>query len=654
MNIRRQLDDRLTKSLAAVTGQQGCPAMVAPSGRPEFGDYQANGVMSAAKAARTHPRKLAEQVVAAADLADLAESVQVAGPGFINIRLRAECLAAALDALAAQPDLLTRADRPQTIVIDYSHPNIAREMHVGHLRSTIIGDAMARLLEFLGHKVVRQNHVGDWGTQFGRVVLGMWHLSMAEKRGDPEYFERTLEQLRPLSTQDDAAERRKLLAPICEQHQADLDSDPDGNRVFRPYVARATKTQEPTLDRLLGVYRFVNRVESLAQGTGLEVAKPGQEPRPLSAISSHVASMLQRGLEEDEQEREAWRYARTITLDACHRLYDRLGVLLKRRDVRGESAYNDELPNVIAELDGQNLVQVSQGAKCVFLDEFTGKDGKTLPVIVQKSDGGYLYATTDLAAIRYRVGQLQADRILYVVDARQTLHLRQVFAVARKAGFAPGNVSLEHVAFGTMLGADGRPFKTREGGTVKLMALLDEAEQRAFDLVSQKSPDMDDQQRRRIARIVGIGAVKYADLAQNRTSDYVFSFNRMLSLEGNTAPYMQYAYARIRSIFRKGGLEDFNPAGAGISLREPAERTLGLKLLQLPETLQTVADECLPNLLCGYLHDLAVAFTGFYENCPVLQSDEPLRSSRLALCELTARTIRQGLDLLGIETVEQM
>jgi arginyl-tRNA synthetase len=333
----------------------------------------------------------------------------------------------------------------------------------------------------------------------------------------------------------------------------------------------------------------------------------------------------------------------------------------------GESFYNGNLPNIIADLNAKGLLEKSQDAQCVFLPQFTAKDGTPLPLIVQKSDEGYLYATTDLAAIRYRVGELHADRVLYVVDARQSLHFQMVFATARAAEFVPQNVSLEHIAFGTMMGADGKPFKTRTGGTVKLMDLLDEAVKRAYDLVTQKNADevakgrssaeggLSEEQKKYISEAVGIGAVKYADLAQNRNSDYVFSWDKMLAMDGNTAPYMQYAYARIKSIFRKGIADgSISEISKQFAIDTPAERGLAIKLLQFPETIATVAADCLPSVLCAYLYDLAGAFTTFYENCPVLKSEEPLRSSRLAMCELTGRTIRQGLALLGIDVIEQM
>ncbi|MGB2823535.1 MAG: arginine--tRNA ligase [Phycisphaerae bacterium] len=589
MNVRAELDSRISAALAAAGAPEDSPALVAPAARPEFGDYQANGVMPAAKRLKTNPRQLAEKVVAAADLGDLAESVEVAGPGFINIRLRDDWLAAELTRLAADERLGVPAPaRRDTVVVDYSHPNLAKEMHVGHLRSTIIGDAIARTLEFLGHTVIRQNHVGDWGTQFGMLTAYVEESGVSFTRHVRGETVVTVGGGPGIEDMEEFYRRAKER----------FDGDPEFAEKARQYVVR-----------------------------------------------------LQGG---DPDVRALWEFVVAQSLGHAERVYSRLGAKLTREDVRGESAYNDDLPKVVEDLDAAGLLSESQGARCVFLEELRGKDGEITPVIVQKSDGGYLYATTDLAAVRYRANVLKADRILYIVDARQTLHLRQVFAVARAAKFCREACSLEHHAFGTMMGADGRPFKTREGGTVKLMDLLDEAQERAFALVSEKNPDLPEDRRRRIGRVVGIGAVKYADLAQNRSSDYVFSWEKMLSLEGNTAPYMQYAYARIRSIFRRGELE--RPEASGeVSLGHPAERTLAVKLAQFPETVEAVARECLPNLLCGYLFELAGAFMGFYESCPVLKAgDARTRTSRLMLCRLTAATIRTGLGLLGIETIEQM
>jgi arginyl-tRNA synthetase len=578
MNLRAELERRLSKALEAAGAPQGSPAMVTPAGRPEFGDYQANGVMAAAKAMKSDPRRLADRVVAAADLSDLAEPVEIAGPGFLNIRLRADWLARRVGALLGDGRLgAEKPDHPRIVVVDYSGPNLAKEMHVGHLRSTIIGDALARVLEFVGHDVRRQNHVGDWGTQFGMLIA-------------------YLEQREPAGT-------------IGNLELSDLDD----------------------------FYRQANqRFDSDAA---------------FANLSRQCVVRMQAG---DPDILAKWRAFRQLSLRHAKAVYERLGVSLAEADVRGESDFNEDLPGVVADLDKAGLLQLSQGARCVFLSQFTGKDGQALPVIVQKSDEGYLYATTDLAALRYRVRELKADRILYVTDSRQSLHFSQVFAVARAAGFAPPEVSLEHVAFGTMMGPDRKPFKTRSGDTVKLMDLLDEAEQRAFDVVSQKNPELPEDRRRDIARTVGIGAVKYADLSQNRTSDYVFSWDKMLSLEGNTAPYMQYAYARIRSIFRKGELDAVEQAAPRVLIQEPAERLLAVRLAQFAEAAHAVAADSTPHVLCGYLYDLAGAFMGFYESCPVLTSSEPLRTSRVALCELTARTIRTGLGLLGIGVIEQM
>jgi arginyl-tRNA synthetase len=587
MNLRRLLEERLTQALAAA-GAPDCPAMVSPAARPEFGDYQANGVMPAAKKGKTNPRKLAERLAVqaaaggACDLSELTEKFEVAGPGFINIRLRQDWLGNRLSALAGDHRLgVDVPDKPQTAVVDYSAPNLAKEMHVGHLRSTIIGDALARTLEFIGHKVIRQNHVGDWGTQFGMLIARM--KSVRADSSEAELHD---------------------LEEFYRQAKHQFDSDP--------------------------AFADAARAEVVALQSG------------------------------DPQTALAWRTFLETSLRHCEGVYRRLDVGLIREHLRGESAYNDDLGNVVADLQEAGLLTESRGAQCVFLDEFKGKDGEPLPLIVRKSDEGFLYATTDLAAIRYRVGTLHADRILYVVDARQSLHFKQLFAVARKAGFARPDVSLEHEAFGTMMGADGRPFKTRTGDTVKLMDLLDEAERRAYDLVTQKNAEevakgraaaLSEEQRKSIAKAVGIGAVKYADLCQNRTSDYVFSWDKMLSLDGNTAPYMQYAYARIQSIFRKAR----QGVGQGeIVISQAPERALALRLLQFPETVETVAAECLPNVLCAYLYDLAGAFMGFYENCPVIQSEEPIRGSRLRLCDLTARAIKTGLELLGISTIEQM
>ena len=447
-------------------------------------------------------------------------------------------------------------------------------MHVGHLRSTIIGDGVARVLEFLGDTVIRQNHVGDWGTQFGMLLAYMQENPAA-----------------------------------AESELADLEG------FYRAAKKRFDDSAE-----------FADRAREL-------VVK------------------LQAG---DAECLRLWNRFNDISLSHCQALYDRLGVKLSMADVKGESAYNDDLPNVIADLAAKGLLTEDNGAQCVFMDEFKNAEGNPLPVIVQKAGGGYLYATTDLAAMRYRSQQLQADRALYFVDQRQALHFQMVFACARLAGFVPASFEMEHMGFGTMNGPDGRPFKTRDGGTVKLVELLDEAEQRAYALVKGKNPDLGEDELREIARVVGIASVKYADLSKHRTSDYSFNFELMLSFEGNTAPYLLYAYTRVASIFRKLG-QGIESIGGQISLQAEQEQALGGKLAQFGELLNSLADKGTPHLLCNYLYDLAGLFSSFYENCPILSSeDEAVRNSRLRLAALTGRTLKQGLELLGLQPLERM
>ena len=561
MNLRAFLTRRVADAFRAA-GIDDAEPMLRPAGRPEFGDYQANGAMAAAKRLRTNPRALATAVAdafGAAD-ADVAQAVEVAGPGFVNITLAGEFLSARLAAVEVEP-----ARDPGRIVIDYSSPNLAKEMHVGHLRTTI-GDAMGRILEALGHEVIRQNHVGDWGTQFGMLVA---HLE---------------------DCQAAAPELRDLEVFYAEARKR-FDAEPE-------FADRARRT---VVD-------------------------------------------LQRG---DEAVRAYWRRFIEISLSHCRAVYDTLGITLTDDDLDAESRYNDDLPRVVEDLDGAGLLTESDGAKCVFLEEFD------TPVIVQKRDGGYLYATSDLAAVRFRTRHYDADRVLYFTDARQSLHFRQFFAVARKAGFAADACSLEHHPFGTIMGKDNRPFKTRTGGVVKLASLLDEAVRRARTLVAGKNPDLTGAQADRVARVVGIGAVKYADLSKNRTSDYVFDWDTMLSFDGNTAPYLQYAYARIQSLFRRAGVDPASLVATPVVVA-PEERRLAVMLLRFQETLEQVASEALPHHLCAYLFDLASRFMQFYETCPVLDAPERVRESRLKLSALTAETLRRGLGLLGIETVDRM
>lgn len=570
--IHQLLDARVSAALAAA-GCEGAPAVITPAARPEFGDFQANGVMGAAKARRQNPRELAQQVVGMLNLAGIASKVEIAGPGFINITLAPEFLAARVSAALGCEDLGVPRPTPLRVIIDYSSPNLAKEMHVGHLRSTIIGDALARVLRFLGHTVIAQNHIGDWGTQFGMLTA---FLVEVEKGADTDMA---------LSDLEDFYRRAKQR----------MDEEPGFADTARQYVVK-----------------------------------------------------LQGG---DAQVNALWRRFLEVSMHHCEAVYETLGVGLTRADLKGESAYNDALPGIVSDLQAKGLAVESQGAQVVFLDEFRNKDGEAQAYIVQKQDGGYLYSTTDLAAVRYRVGELHADRVLYVVDQRQDLHFQQLFTLSRKAGYADEAVSLEHVGFGVMLGEDNKPFKTRSGGTVKLADLLKDAIERAFLVVSEKSPGLAEEARWEIARAVGVGAVKFADLSKNRASDYVFSWASMLSFEGNTAPYLQYAYTRSAKVLRDAGEID---ATAQVTLSEAPERALALQLSCFADALNSVAKDTAPHHLCAYLFELAAVFSRFYEHCPVLKSEGAVRASRLQLCRLTADTLRTGLGLLGIRTVDVM
>ena len=582
--MKEQIQLLLEEALTALKGKGLLPTDLEPAIQIDrtkdkaHGDLATNLAMIGAKAAKKNPRQLAAEIIEHLPPSKLVRQVEIAGPGFINFYLNPDWLAEQLENALADPRLaIPLAAPPQTVVVDYSSPNLAKEMHVGHLRSTIIGDAVSRTLEFLGHKVIRHNHVGDWGTQFGMLLA---HMEALQGEG--------------------SAIRMRL---------ADLES------FYREAKGRFDASPA-----------FADRARQLVV--------------ELQSGDAHCKAL--------------WREFLDISLSHCQQLYDRLNVALTRADVRGESAYNDDLAQVIEDLTAAGLLTEDQGARCVFLDEFKGKDDEPLPMIVQKKDGGYLYATTDLAAIRYRLRVLKADRLLYFVDHRQSLHFQQLFAVARKAGFADEHTRLEHMAFGTVMGEDGKPFKTRSGGVAKLADLLDEAEARAYELVKGKNTEMSEEELRHIGRVVGIASVKYADLSKHRTSDYVFSFEQMLSFEGNTAPYLLYAYTRVASIFRRGEI-DAEALQGSIRLEEEVEKELAGKLAQFGEVVNRVAERGWPHLLCGYLYDLSGIFSSFYQSCPVLNCEDPaIRASRLKLARLTARTIQQGLALLGIETLERM
>ncbi|HDX8749919.1 TPA: arginine--tRNA ligase [Klebsiella michiganensis] len=577
MNIQALLSEKVSQALIAAGASADCEPQVRQSAKVQFGDYQANGVMAVAKKLGMAPRQLAEQVLSHLDLSGIANKVEIAGPGFINIFLDPAFLAENVSSALKSERLGVAQPQAQTVVVDYSAPNVAKEMHVGHLRSTIIGDAAVRTLEFLGHKVIRANHVGDWGTQFGMLIA---------------YLEK--------QQQENAG----------EMALADLE----------------------------GFYR--------------EAKKHYDEDEAFAERARSYVVKLQGG---DEYFREMWRKLVDITMSQNQLTYNRLNVTLTRDDVMGESLYNPMLPGIVADLKAKGLAVESEGATVVFLDEYKNKEGEPMGVIIQKKDGGYLYTTTDIACAKYRYEDLHADRVLYYIDSRQHQHLMQAWTIVRKAGYVPDSVPLEHHMFGMMLGKDGKPFKTRAGGTVKLADLLDEALERARRLVAEKNPDMPADELEKLANAVGIGAVKYADLSKNRTTDYIFDWDNMLAFEGNTAPYMQYAYTRVLSVFRKADIDESALAAAPVVITEEREAQLAARLLQFEETLTVVAREGTPHVMCSYLYDLAGLFSGFYEHCPILSAEsEETRNSRLKLALLTAKTLKLGLDTLGIETVERM
>ncbi len=578
------LKERFLQALVAAFGQElaATDPLLVPASNPKFGDYQSNVAMSLAKPLKQKPRDIAQKIVDHLNVSDICETPEIAGPGFINLMIKPSYLEAQLGSIVGFARLgVDRVDSPQKIVVDFSSPNIAKEMHVGHLRSTIIGDCIARILEFRGHEVLRLNHVGDWGTQFGMLITYL-------REAYPEAL-----------TKADALEIGDLVAFYKKAKQR-FDED----EMFRE-------------------------------------------------MSRQAVVKLQAG---DPETIAAWKLLCDQSRREFQAIYDLLDIRLTER---GESFYNPFLPAVVADLDDLGLLQEDQGAKCVFLEGFTNKEGNPQPLIVQKSDGGYNYATTDLAALRYRIKEDGAKRIIYVTDSGQSTHFAQVFQVATRAGWIPDDVDVVHVPFGLVQGEDGKKLKTRAGETVRLRDLLDEAIARAkADLEMRlqaegrsETPEFID----RVAKVVGLSAVKYADLSQNRTSSYIFSYDKMLALQGNTAPYMLYAYVRVQGISRKGDI-DFEHLGVGkqIILKEETEIALAKHILLFSEAIAAVETELLPNRLCQYLFELSQKFNQFYDRCPVLQAKEPFHTSRLLLCDFTARILKLGLNLLGIEVLDRM
>ena len=579
-----KIKSKFDKALVAAFGQDlaGTDPMVVSASNPKFGDYQCNLAMSLAKKLKDKPRAIATQIIENLDITDFCLPPEIAGPGFINLSLKPEYIESCLEAIIKDERLnISPTKNPQRVVIDFSSPNIAKEMHVGHLRSTIIGDSLARVLEFQGHDLLRLNHVGDWGTQFGMLITYL-------KEAFPEAL-----------TTADVLDIGDLVA-FYKQSKKRFDEDKD--------------------------FQEKSRKEVVSLQTGAE------------------------------DSRYAWQLLCNQSRREFQVIYDLLDIKLNER---GESFYNSMLSGVVEKLNKLGLLEESDGAKCVFLEGFTNKEGERLPLIVQKSDGGYNYATTDLAALLHRIQKEEGKRLIYVTDAGQANHFSQVWQVAKKAGWIPENVEVVHVSFGLVLGEDGKKLKTRSGETVRLKDLLDEAINRARnDLESRLKQDNRSESKEfieNVAQVVGLSSVKYADLSQNRNSNYVFSFDKMLALQGNTAPYLLYAYVRVQGIARKGEINfEKLRKDAKIILRDEQELVLGKHLLQLNEVLNMVAVELLPNRLCEYLFELSEKFNKFFENCPVLKSEEPLRTSRLLLCDVTARTLKLGLSLLGISVLERM
>nr|WP_133786766.1 arginine--tRNA ligase [Kribbella sp. VKM Ac-2571] len=553
------LSTRLSAAAEAAFGTSYDPELRS-STKPEFGHYQSNLALRIGNALGQSPRDVAARLVASLQVEDLCEKPSIAGPGFINLTLLPQTLAKAVN----EPESF--ASKGQRVVVDYSQPNVAKQMHVGHLRSTVIGDALCNVLEFAGYDVVRQNHVGDWGTQYGMMIEQLLEEGITAESLDLEGLQH-----------------------LYERSRKHFDAD--------------------------GAFADTSRLRVVALQSG------------------------------DPQTRAMWRHMVDVSLDDFDKVYALLGSNLERTDVVGESAYNDDLPRVVAELEQQDLLTESDGAMCAFLPGFLGRDGDPLPVIVRKSDGGFGYSATDLAAVRHRVSTLHADRIVYVVDHRQALHFDMIFTLARTAGWLPATVPAEHVSFGTVLGPNGKPFKTREGGTVKLVDLLESAVSRADALLAGR----EGVDRAATARAVGIGAVKYADLSSDRGNDYVFDLDRMVAMTGNTGPYLQYAHARLTRLLAKAGT-----TGELTELKAPAEQRLALLLTGFGATVEQVAETLQPHRLCTYLYDVASALSVFYEQCPVLSSEGATRASRIALCTATRKVLQDGLGLLGIEAPDAM
>jgi len=654
MNVLSELRLRFAAMLASyVDDPTELLELIRRSQDAKFGDYQANCAMPLGKRLSRSPREVAAELVERLDVSDLCQPPEIAGPGFINLRVRDDVLTDALMSTLADRRLgVSAIQSPRTYIVDYSAPNVAKPMHVGHIRSTVIGDALVRTLRLLGHHVIGDNHIGDWGTQFGMIIYGYRHFrdEAAYRQSAVSELARLYRLVHQLVDYHQCVARLPELADEIEEAQLSVarlrSAAESGDKKAKKECRRA----ESRLNQLREEHAAaIEKIDAVRNDPNLS-KQAAEHPRIAEAVLHETAKLH----EGDEENLRLWREFMPACQREIDRIYNRLGVTF---DVAlGESFYHDQLRDVVVDLKSRGIAESSEGAVCVFLEN------SSVPMIVQKKDGAFLYATTDLATIRYRMRTWSPDAMLYVVDHRQSLHFEQLFAVARKWGY--DNVELTHVSFGTVLGEDGRPFKTRSGETVGLEGLLNEAVRRAREVVAAnddakpQGAELSNAERDEIAEVVGIGALKYADLMHNRTSDYVFSYEKMLNDRGDSATYLQYAYARVRSIFARGkvDLETLRGSGARILLDTPQERGLGMQLLRFPEALEQMLADFRPNVLTAYLFELADRyFSPFYQSCPVLKAEsDPQRDSRLLLCDLTAQVLKQGLDLLGIKVVEKM
>lgn len=653
MNIRQKFRDQFETVLASYSDDAtGFAAMVKPAGDSRFGDYQANAAMPLAKQVGKNPRELAAEIVAGLDVEEFCVTPEVAGPGFINLKLRDDWLESAVNELVTDDRLgVESVLQPRTYIIDYSAPNVAKPMHVGHLRSSVIGDALYRILGFLGHDVIGDNHIGDWGTQFGMIIFGYKNFlnKTAFEEAPVTELARLYRLVNQLSDYHEAVAALPELRETLAERERELFAAQES-------AAADDKRAKKTIKQLKGQVGGIKDKIAAAEKK-CSVVENDPNTRVLAESYPHIASDARTETAKlhagDEENRALWEQFIPLCLEALQSLYDRLEIRFDK--TLGESFYQPMLADVVADLEEKGLARESDSAICAFVEGFDA------PFIVRKTDGAFTYATTDLATVKYRVEELGADAILYVVDARQAGHFNLLFETVRAWGFE--DVELKHVSFGTIMGQDKRPYKTRSGDTIGLESLLDEAVAKAYGIVAENDSakpagaELDEAERQRIAEIVGLGGIKYADLRHNRDSDYVFSWEKMLATTGDTATYMQYAYARVCGILRKSGVDrqEIRNSGERIRISHPAERSLVLALLQFPEALSQAAAEYRPNFLTEYLFRTAGVYSSFYEHCPVAKAEsEELRTSRLLLCDLTARVIARGLRLLGIHTSERM